>query len=179
MSTDKSTSNVEQAKTKYEINEVGQIYRTDKVGQRLHLATLRDGAIVYVNENTKKYHPVVVRYLNDEKIEFDNDKTTTEGTSQESPYKPDQIPPAPKKSPKYGDKTPEYVEWLKKYYPERYNERYGIRGPGVVTKVREGVDPKTGRPIKIRYKQEAIISKRKTHITEKAEGALGHAEDEE
>lgn len=178
MSNEKAVpTNADQAKTKYEINEVGQISRTDKAGQTKVLATLRDGAIVWVNEETKRFHAPVVRFLNDEKIEFDPEKTTTEGTVDVSPYKESEIPPPPKKSVKFGDKTPEYVEWLKKYHPARYNERYGIKGPGVVEKVRPGVDAR-GRPIKIRYQQEAILSRRKTHLTEKAAGALGHAEED-
>lgn len=40
------------------------------------------------------------------------------------------IPPRPAMDPEKGDKTPALVEWLAKYAPEEFSERYG-RGEGL------------------------------------------------
>jgi hypothetical protein len=58
---------------------------------------------------------------------------------------PQDVPPEPEMDPRLGDKTPAYMEWLAKFYPEDFKKRYagrkvfGERMPPVITeaKVRE------------------------------------------
>jgi hypothetical protein len=68
-----------------------------------------------------------------------------------SSYQP---PPAPRMDPKLGDKTPAYIEWFKKYFPDDYVAKYKGRrthlttgvnphlsGPGDVPETHFGKDP--------------------------------------
>lgn len=48
-------------------------------------------------------------------------KERTEGVST------DDIPPAPEKTARDGDKTPAYVDWLRRHHPEEAAERYANR----------------------------------------------------
>ena len=87
----------------------------------------------------------------------------------------------PKKSMRLGDKTPEVVDWYRKYKPEEYRARYGIKGEGTVTKTRKVLNQKTGLPETEVYEADAIIADRKIHTTEKVEAnevTLGGAESE-
>ena len=83
------------------------------------------------------------------------------------------IPPAPKQTIEAGDKTPAYVEWLKRYKPEEYAVRYGIRGEGTIHQVHYTKDEKTGKRIAHVTEKSALIADRKTHLTEKPEANDG------
>mgnify|MGYP003128011140 CR=1 FL=1 len=74
--------------------------------------------------------------------------------------------PVPKKNPKFGDKTPAYVEWLKKYRPEKWAEKYGYKGEGQVPVFE--LNKETGVEEFNGYK-DATFTRRKTHMTEKPE----------
>ncbi len=80
----------------------------------------------------------------------------------------------PKKNPQFGDKTPAYVEWLKRYRPDKYTTLYGVKGKGKVpiieTNKETGIDEVTGY-------RETDMALRKTHMTEKVESAHGLGED--
>lgn len=167
MSETKTTeSNLPQSKVNYTFDETTrQITRTDLNGPEV-LCTLDGDVIVWRNEKLRKFHAPVVRFLNDEGIKFSTYRV--EGQEKDT-VDESKIPPAPKKSRRFGDKTPEYVEWLKRYKPVEYNNRYGIKGPGQVTKT-EHIKDARGRPVVRKYKQDAILSTRKTHLTEKVEG---------
>jgi hypothetical protein len=45
----------------------------------------------------------------------------------ESEYSSYQPPPAPEMDPKLGDKTPAYIEWMRKYKPQEAEQRYHNR----------------------------------------------------
>jgi len=163
----------------YSINDKGQVVRTDHKGD-LVLATLDEaGGLAYESKATRKLHPAVIRYLNDEKIPFNADLVTTKADDKAEAETLDDehtaefnasIPKPPKKTPEQGDKTPRYVEWLKTHKPKTYRQKYGIVGSGTVTKWRDTLDER-GRPTKVSYQVQAILSARKTHLTEKIEAA--------
>lgn len=156
-------TNTPKSKVSYSFNpETREIIRADLNGPRVLAVLLESKKIEYVDQDARKMHPAVVRFLNEEQIEFDG--TTIKGTAPDALV---DIPPPPKKSLRFGDKTPEYVEWMKKYKPNEYAAHYGIRGIGTVTKVREEINPVNGRPRKVKYKVDGVtLARRKTHLTE-------------
>jgi hypothetical protein len=143
------------------------------------MATLRDGKLEYADKTARKnYHTQVVRYLNEENTPFDGTISIAgEGTDPEPDEK---LPKPPKQTIEQGDKTPAYVEYLKKYKPKEYEARFGIRGEGKVVKVRRVEDPRTGRPKSEEYVVDATLADRKTHLTELAgNNATLNEEDDE
>lgn len=83
-------------------------------------------------------------------------------------------PPPPAKNPQFGDKTPAFVDWLKKYRPDEFTARYGVKGkakvPVIKTNPETGIDEVTGY-------READMAIRRTHLTEKIETNNGLGED--
>lgn len=78
------------------------------------------------------------------------------------------IPPPPLMNKRDGDKTKAYVEWMKRYKPEEYEERYGIIGQGTVTKFNRVPHPEIpGRYHREPYQKPALLARRKIHLTEK------------
>jgi len=151
----------------YNIAEDGTITRTDK-DSTITVATLKeDNALVLVPEWVKFRAPIV-RFLNEDAGRSPS-AVYTEGDEPSPKAKARDIPPMPKMSMRLGDKTPEVMEWFKKYKPEEYRARYGIQGEGTVTKSRKVLNPKTGIPETEIYDAEATIALRKTHLTEKVE----------
>jgi hypothetical protein len=158
----------------YAFGEDGQITRTDK-DSTIQVATLKDGNVLVLVPEWQKFRPAVVRWLNAQ------DKTPSaiylDGDEPDPKAKKKDIPPAPKKDPRFGDKTPAFVEWMKRYKPEEYRALYGIKGTGTVTKYREEFDPKQGGRIRVPYEVEATIALRKTHLTEKVEANEGEVDE--
>jgi hypothetical protein len=150
----------------YNLLEDGSITRTDKDGS-ITVATFKDGILSLV-EQWANFRAPVVRWLNES---GNTPKHIVMQGAEASVAKAAArvIPPMPKKSMRLGDKTPEVVAWYKKYHPEEYEARYGIKGPGTVTKTRKVMDPTTGLPTTEVYEQEAIIATRKIAGTEKLE----------
>lgn len=72
----------------------------------------------------------------------------------------------PKKNPQFGDKTPAYVEWLRKFRLDKFNARFGVKGKGKVPVIK--TNPETGIDEVTGYR-EADMAIRKTHLTEKVE----------
>jgi hypothetical protein len=162
---------------RYEMDGEGKITRTDK-DSTFHVATYNaeSKALIFTSEKALRFRVPVIRYLGDNGI-----KKETEGMAglpvDEKPKAP--IPKAPKMDIQLGDKTPAYVDWMFKYKPNEAKVRYGIKGPGTVTKhVRTETDPKTGKKRKIFEQVEATIALRKIHTTEKVE-ANDNSGDEE
>lgn len=127
------------------------------------------GVLEYVDPAARKHHAKVLEYLADEKIPFKPDTIAIKGKDRDEPKN---LPKAPRQTIEQGDKTPAYVEWLKKNKPKEYEAKYGIRGPGVIERVVTGTDPVTGRPTKTVERADAIIADRKTHLTEKPDLAV-------
>lgn len=154
----------------YAIQPDGKITRTDAV-DTIHVATLKDaptGRLLVLVPEWAKFRAPIVRFLNEQNVAPKG--VVLEGEEEDAlkrAAKP--IPPMPKKNPRLGDKTPEVVEWYKRYKPEEYRARYGIKGQGTVTKTRKVIDPKTGQLVTEAYEVEAVIAERKTHLTEKLE----------
>lgn len=146
----------------YALDERGIITRTDKT-DTITVAVLKKDSALVLKPEWAKFRPAIVRWLNE------NDKAPTavylEG--DEPSDKKVNIPPMPRKNPRLGDKTPAVVEWFKRYHTEQYRARYGIKGPGTVTKHRQEINPETGQTQKVPYEVEATIAVRKTHLTEK------------
>lgn len=162
------------SKVSYTFDETSrEITRTDANGPQV-LATINDKVLEYASMDTKKFHPAVVRFLNEEGIKFES--IYIKGQKKDVVDEKD-IPKPPKKTIEQGDKTPAYVEWMKQYKPEEYKARYGIIGKGTVTKIEYGVN-QHNRPTKRSYKTEALLATRKTHLTELPD-ANHNTEDEE
>jgi hypothetical protein len=151
----------------------GNIFRTEAEGSPQHLATIVDG-IVTVLAGAEKYVPRIVRYLDDVGEEV-LDMVFAHGAAPviAGVTEGESIPPAPAQTIRDGDKTPAFVEWLKKYHPDKYATKFGIIGPGTVTKWAESKEPITGKPIRTPYTETAILSHRKTHLTEKPDASTG------
>jgi hypothetical protein len=170
----------------YSLNEQNQVVRTKGTDETV-LATFGEaGALHYESAATRKFHPQVLKFIEDEKIPFNPDAVTVtdddvQGTeSIDDEHTPEfnaGIPKPPKKTIESGDKTPAYVDWLQKYKPKTYAQKYGIVGEGQVTKYKDGFDPNTGRPIKVAKTEDATLSRRKTHRTEKLEAADDQGDD--
>jgi hypothetical protein len=146
----------------------GLISRTD-ADTTTPVATLGKDGILSIDPKFISYRSPIVRYLNEHKWEITQVilKGDEELAKQERKIqsKPEEIPPRPKRTRRDGDKTPALVEWLQKYAPAEFRSRYGVKGPGVVKKVRTVLDAE-GNPVKDVYEVEAIIARRKTHLTE-------------
>lgn len=137
---------------RYAIGENGDIQRTDK-DSTTRVANLLETTLRLVPEHAK-FRPAVVRWLNAEGYTIKS--VLLEG---DTPAGPDlDIPPMPKKSMRDGDKTPEVVEWYRKYKPEEYRARYGIQGTGRVERFRDNGEV---------FEEEVTVATRKIHLTEK------------
>lgn len=141
------------------------ITRTDAQGKTQILATLKEGVLEWESDDAKKYHAPVIRFLGDEGLKHDT--ISVKGAARDM-VNESEIPKKPKGSIEKGDKDPVVVEWYKKYKPEEYKQRYGIKGEGQVTKIIKDVHPETGRPRKKYVTVDATLARRKTHLTEKA-----------
>jgi hypothetical protein len=159
----KKQSNVSYAHT--EKDGVTTITRSDGKTNTT-LATLKDEKLTYPNaESRKLYHTHVARYLNEEDIPFNADDVSIEGSDDDE--NDVDMSKAPRRTIEQGDKTPAYVEWLKKNKPKLFEKTYGVRGEGTVVRRLKGTDPVTGRPTERTFEERALISDRKTHLTEK------------
>lgn len=146
--------------------ETGTVTREDASGVQ-HLATVKDG-VLYLREEGMKHRVGLLQFLGDEGVKF---KTMVAEGEEPDKVKAG-IPPRPKRDPQFGDKTPALVEWLRKYRPKEYAARYGIKGPGIITKYRKIPHPdenkaKRGETISEPYQEECILSTRKIPGTEK------------
>lgn len=148
----------------YKLADNGDITRTDKDSTITVAKYEAESGILRLVKEWPKFRGPVVRYLNDEGKEVKH--VLMEGDKLDVPKENE--PPAPKKTIEAGDKTPAYVEWLKKYRPNEYKAQYGIIGEGTVTKYRTVKDEK-GQTTKEPYEVEATLALRKTHLTEKIE----------
>lgn len=154
----------------YTMDAKGKITRTDKDGV-IHVADYdaKKKTLAFVSEETLRFRPPTVNYLNAQEppIEIDHIILRDVGADKVDEAS---IPPKPKKSMVHGDKTPALVEWYRKYFPKEYAVRYGVKGPGQVTKYRKVENPKKpGTFETVAYQEDCIISSRKTHLTEKPE----------
>jgi hypothetical protein len=159
----------------YNIAEDGTITRTDK-DSTITVATLKEDNTLVLVPEWVKFRAPIVRYLNED-VGRSPSAVYTEGDEPSPKAKARDIPPMPKMSMQLGDKTPEVVEWFKKYKPEEYRARYGIIGNGTVTKSRKVLNPKTGIPETEIYEADALIALRKTHLTEKVAASQGAIND--
>jgi hypothetical protein len=175
----------------YEMYADGKIYRVDHGNDHSRMLIAKhDGAnLIYEDHNLKRYHVAVVPYLKKQGVTWDNvlidgvdttpvtrgpTGTTVEAEEVDEVSEPAAIPKCPLKNKRDGDKTEAVVEWYRKYHPEEFKRRYGIDGPGTVTKYKKVpyVDPKTrtitpGRYTTEPFQEAALLSKRKIHLTEK------------
>lgn len=163
-------------KIDYELMENGDITRTDKDGTVRIARYVENAKRLEIVEEFQNFRPAVVRHLNS--LEVPIDSVILEGDTPDT--KKAGEPPCPKPTMRDGDKTPAVVDWFKKYRPAEYRARYGIIGPGTVTKTRIELDEK-GQKIKVPYEVDAIIAHRKTHHTELPQannaGSSGYADE--
>lgn len=152
----------------YTLHPDGRVTRKDK-DSTLHVANYdaKTRTLSFISEETLKFRPPTVGFLNRKDIEIDHIVLKEVGADVVDEAN---IPPKPKKSMVHGDKTPALVEWYRKYFPKEYAARYGVQGPGTVTKYRKVEnEKKPGTFVTEAYEEDAIISTRKTHLTEKPE----------
>jgi hypothetical protein len=82
----------------------------------------------------------------------------------------DQVEVAPNPRPRFGqegDKTPAFVDHLLRYEPAEFARRYGVMREDVVQQVEITEDPNTFERKKRVREVDAVIARRKTHLTEK------------
>lgn len=159
----------------------GHIWRIDHDDRnaRRHMAVHDGTDVIYDDEEARKFHVRIAQYLKQNGIEFSNVFVRSPGTApkvepplQKNPIDfvdpSENIPPPPMRNKRDGDKTPAYVEWLQRYKPDEFNERYGIIGPGSVTKYKKVPHKEiAGRYHREPYQKKALLGRRKTHLTEK------------
>ena len=152
-------------------NGITTITRT-KGDDTKEIATVKDGVLTYPDKETKRrYHPHVTRFLNDEQIPFDADSVSVEGLDVDEDEESVDMSQAPRKTIEQGDKTPAFVEWLKKNKPKQFEKTYGVHGEGTVVKTLNSTDPVSCRPVSKTFEERALIADRKTHLTEKPDAA--------
>lgn len=150
----------------YGILDNGDVTRTTKDGTDVIAIYDAKTKVLEIVEEFASYRSAVVRWMNANEtpiasIIMQGDKVdSTKGN----------IPPCPKPTMSAGDKTPAVVEWFRKYKPAEYRARYGIKGPGTVTKYKVVLNER-GEKVKEPYSVDATIAERKTHLTEKVEAA--------
>lgn len=147
--------------------ETGEITRTDK-DSTLEVAFYEKDTktVEFMGPAVMKFRSPTIRFLNDSGVEINT--LAVKGEKRDEPKEDE--PPCPKMTIEAGDKTPAVVEWFKKYRPAEYAIRYGVRGPGEITKkVGYDTDERTGVKTPRYETVPAIIAERKTHLTEKPE----------
>jgi len=149
----------------YNLAPNGDVTRTDKEGT-ITVGNLNDGKLV-LDPKWTKFRAPAVAFLN----ESGNGPKSIVLAGDENVPEKKNIPACPKKEMRFGDKTPAVVEWYRKYKPEEYKARYGIKGQGTVTKTRKVLNQETGQPSTEQYEVEATIAERKIAGTEKVEAA--------
>jgi hypothetical protein len=161
----------------YAIDERNVITRTDKDSTLvIGVYEEKTQTLVFDSEKARRFHPAAVRFLNEKEKPV---KSVALKGAPRDDVNEAEIPKRPKMDPQFGDKTPAVVEWYRRYKPEEYKVRYGIKGPGTVTKLKGyETDPKTGEKRPIYEQVDAIIATRKTHLTEKVEASDGAADEE-
>jgi hypothetical protein len=169
-----NTAGVEQApRIDYAMDANGNITRTDKDSSTIVARYEKATKTVRVIQEWAKFRPAVIRWLNQEEIPID--AILLEGDKPDVVPAGVDIPPRPKMTPQEGDKTPAVVEWYRKYKPNEFKARYGIRREGTVTKYRVEFNER-GEKVRVPYQIEATLADRKIHLTEKI--VAGDAEDE-
>ena len=150
-----------------------KIFRTDK-DSTTHVANFKDG-VLSIHPDHQKIKSAVSRWLQGEENELTvetivlmGDEAQAAEEAQKRAVSPT-VPPKPKMLRRFGDKTPALVEWYQRYAPTEYKARYGIIGPGTVTKFKKAIDQDTGETIDVPEQVHATLSRRKTHLTEKPE----------
>lgn len=170
--TDKAPAPKKQSNVSYTLSEkdgVKTVTRSDGKTSA-EIASVKDGKLSYPSAETKKiYHTHVARFLNEEEVAFEPDTVSVDGADDDESDV--DMSKAPRKTIEQGDKTPAFVEWLKKNKPKQFAKTYGVQGEGTVTRRLKGTDPVTGRPTEQTYEERALISDRKTHLTEKPDQA--------
>jgi hypothetical protein len=178
----------------YMLDDKGRLFR-----EGTEIGTVKDGKLS-ISPDHKKYAAPATRWLNsqeekpvapeakkktpEEILAEENENLTRESQTEVRKAREmhaddlafcrdNKLPDPPKKNPQFGDKTPAYVEWLKKHRPEVFAKRFRVKGIGKVPVIRrneDGIEEVTG------YK-DAEMSERKTHLTEKVETTTGMADD--
>jgi hypothetical protein len=153
--------------------ETGAITRTDKDSTTVIAVYEKDTAtVVFESKELLKFRSPTLQFLNDEQVPY---KALAMKGAKRDVVDDSTIPPAPKQTIEAGDKTPAFVEWMKRYKPEEYAIRYGIRGEGEIQQVHYTKNEKTGKREAHVTTKTAMIADRKTHLTEKPEANDGEA----
>ncbi len=151
----------------------GAISRTENNSTTL-VARLDPEGVLTIEPASVKYRAPIVRFLNGG--DWDINQTVIRGDEEiakkEREIPKSTIPPMPKMSRMLGDKTPAVMEWYERYKPAEYRARYGIIGPGTVTRTRTVFDA-DGQPVTEAYQTDALLARRKTVKTDKVEAGTG------
>jgi len=172
---------------RYRTTPEGQTFRSAQGGPDEHICDISpDGDVTFVNQDLFRYRPAVLRHYGVIGRTYKNVTTRTilteavEALSNQNPViapagvlpppetAPSVIPPAPKLDKMAGDKTPAYVEWLARYHPEKFRERYGVIEEGEYEESKAAV--RGGRLVRETIKKRGLIAARATHMTAKIRG---------
>lgn len=136
--------------------------------------TLEDGAILRHGEPVGRYDiktgeikdldsivppqvtPILKRMIADE-LKLESEPAEELVSVKQDPTEPmepspppQEVPKAPEMDPRLGDKTPAYMEWLAKFFPEDYKKRYAgrkVMGERMPPTITEAKVPKEGKPL--------------------------------
>lgn len=169
------------APKKYRVLDTGpdglrDIVRLNEQDREEKIAAYRlaDKTIVLENPASNQWRVSIGNALQSERLAWEHWAVS----GQQDEPKLAKSPPIPKKpslSPKFGDKTPAYVEWLQKYFPHDFKIRYGVIGYATQSRPRiDGAgnrqfDRVTGLPVMDIF-PHVLVAHRKTHLTEVPNG---------
>jgi hypothetical protein len=156
--------------------DTGVLTRTDEDGE-ITIGKLDGTAFEFDSRAMQKYRAPVLQFFAKNQIKWKTLALKGEKRDVEQPK--GKIPPCPKRTIEAGDKTPAVVEWYRKYKPEEYKVRYGIKGEGTINKISYSKDEKTGKRITHVTPVSALIAERKMHLTEKPEASDGQVDEEQ
>lgn len=165
-----------------------------------HIGSVQDGEFTPL-EGKSNYSAAVKRWLNNQdKIEepakpktskelakMDERGMDKESVEQARRYRASResdiehaartnCPQPPDQNPQFGDKTPAYVEWLERYYPEKFAQVYGVSSAGEIPVFTN--NEKTGER-EISGTVQGHFARRKTHRTmrDESQNAISDGQD--
>lgn len=151
----------------YKTEDDGRTFRIPPDGVAEQVSTIDEGGnVTYLNEAAKRRAPAIMRHYRTIGRAVSGTSLAEVAVVTVPAVMPETaIPPRPAMDPRFGDKTPALVEWLRRYAPEEFKERFGVIGEGEY-QVRERLAGKT-RINTITSTKRGLLARRKTHLTNK------------
>jgi len=163
---------------RYSIDADGVISRTaaGEPTQTMGVFDKTTGVLTYASPEAKTKGPAILAFLKQAGLSvtakvdgWTPGETAPEQAPEQAPINEEPaaqgIPPAPELDPQLGDKTPAYVEWLARYKPEEFRQRFGVIGEGTVPK--RSVVVRAGKRVIETVRVPALLARRVTHMTKR------------